>query len=334
MSETEDVQLLKSSTIPPVRVTARGFQTNEEAKKVGETVGAVLWMIGSIINLERLEGVTVAYDYDEALTELDRGFESTAQLQRTRDDVAIGAAMAAPVMREGQVKAHLFIHGAIAEALQQQTEKGWRTAFYTLAHEAAHVEEFCRRDKAMPGVLLNLRLQHEQAVLYEIADMCWGEYAASRLSSFADPEQGKAYEETFCDVLRRTREGGNGNIRAYRMHGDTSQLLDEITEGYGSLSKYASYLLGHLAGEDQTLEKDAGNAWKVLEETQYFSDSMKTLNQIFDGMWRTRDTWTGFEVFEPLMKWVRDMLRIAGITLSMRGGMLYLDVPFSEATMP
>ncbi|MBI1738260.1 MAG: hypothetical protein HYR58_03340 [Acidobacteria bacterium] len=158
-------------------------------------------MLGADIDLQRLDGVTIAYDYDVALSELNRGYEQTRELKRTEDEFAIGVAMAPPVLRDGQVRSHLILHGVISEWLQDEANPCHALALYTLAHEAAHVEDLYFRDRASPGVLLSLRLPHEEAVLFEIADACWSEYAASRRSAYVYPKQGQQYEDTFCDVL-------------------------------------------------------------------------------------------------------------------------------------
>lgn len=333
MSESEDQELPKT-TLPNVKVSLRGFRTEDEAMKAWNLVGANLWMLGALMNLERLDGVTVAYDYDDALAQLDRGFQATCELARTRDEFALGIAMAPAVLRDGQVRAHMFLHGRVAEWLQDESNPAHRIAVYLLAHEAAHVEDLYFRDRAMPGVLLNHRLSHEKAVMFEIADACWSEYAACRRSAFADPEQGKDYEDTFCETLRGARERGNQHIRDYRLHGDTDLLLSHLVREYGGLAKYASYMLGHLAGEKRSLHDGGPRAYEAVEQTGYFGPLMPVLIGALEEMWNTRASWSGLAAYDRLTKFARELLRVAGVELSTRQGMLYMDVPFNEETMP
>ena len=77
-----------------------GFSTEEEARELANEVFAFLKVFGTYLDLERLEAVTIAFDYAHALAEIDRGGFNEA-LTPTRDDVAVGVAMAARVLREG-----------------------------------------------------------------------------------------------------------------------------------------------------------------------------------------------------------------------------------------
>lgn len=68
--------------------------------------------------------MTVAFDYDEALAELDRGYETTYQLTATKG-VAIGVAMAPTVIRDGVIKTHLVLNANYAlSILEEPGEEG------------------------------------------------------------------------------------------------------------------------------------------------------------------------------------------------------------------
>ena len=87
-SEFGDIhELLRTSTTPDVRISLRGFSSEAGAKEMGEIVGIWLRILGACLNLERLEGVTVAYDYDAALAEIDRGISVRNPLAATRDEI-------------------------------------------------------------------------------------------------------------------------------------------------------------------------------------------------------------------------------------------------------
>src|SRR5687768_11887519 len=102
-------------------VSLRGFGNEAEGREFGELLGATLRSISSFINLERLDGVTVAYNYDEALTQLDRGYTPSRQLTRTADSRLLGVAMTAGVLREGTVKAHIVFDAPFVLHLRDGT---------------------------------------------------------------------------------------------------------------------------------------------------------------------------------------------------------------------
>jgi hypothetical protein len=91
-----------------------GFPSQEEADQIGAMVEGCLSAAATELCLDMSgpAGVTVAYDYDRALAELDRGFVSPAALVPSNDN-GVGVAMNVPVIREGMVRSHLVLHAGI-----------------------------------------------------------------------------------------------------------------------------------------------------------------------------------------------------------------------------
>lgn len=56
-------------------------------------LAAYIRYISKYINLERLDGVTVAFEYKEALNTLDRGFQPSEPLIATSSQEIVGVAM-------------------------------------------------------------------------------------------------------------------------------------------------------------------------------------------------------------------------------------------------
>jgi hypothetical protein len=55
----------------------KGFASEEHAKKMVYWTNRFIKMIGTKLNLERLDGVTIALDYAQVRADLDRGYETT-----------------------------------------------------------------------------------------------------------------------------------------------------------------------------------------------------------------------------------------------------------------
>jgi len=243
---------LGEPTAPPFTVQVQGLD-EEPARLLGNKVHGYITVLSTYIDLERLDGVTVAVDYSAALAQLDRGFEATLPLSATDDGIVIGAAMTPGVMRDGVVKSHIVINANVIWPLvavenDKAKDDSHRQALYLLAHECGHVEVFKLNDLAMPDILLKKSFGTiDETVRWQTIMPCWDEYAASRLSaSFGI--QWPYYEETFVKSLQQTWGRANDFIRAYRLHGNLEQVIGEVTNAYGNLIKYASYLLGDLHG--------------------------------------------------------------------------------------
>ncbi|QFI70519.1 hypothetical protein [Sinorhizobium alkalisoli] len=80
-------------------------------KKLAYCVGDYVRELSRYINLERLDGITIAVDYNEALLDLDRGCETDHRLTPSSELVE-GVAMAPSVIRDGVLKSHLVLNAA------------------------------------------------------------------------------------------------------------------------------------------------------------------------------------------------------------------------------
>src|SRR5262249_9757842 len=121
---------------------------------------------------------------------------------------------------------------------------------YIVVHELAHVHEHCLRDQLLPNTLLKTEItKADEAFFYDLADNCWGEYAACFLSASVHPEQAKLYEMPLLALLPKAKD----EILAARKdwlldRGDIGRFWQRSGMILYSLLKYFSYLLGHAAG--------------------------------------------------------------------------------------
>lgn len=315
-------------------VNLQGFSDESSAREFGNLIGNTIRGISCFINLERLDGVTVAYDYDQALTNLDRGYQASRPLTRTEDDHLLGVAMAPAVLREGMVKGHLVLFAPLILKLQLESGEQYHQALYTLAHECGHIEDLKFRDECFPGTILQKQYSsQEESILRQAADVLWEEYAACLKSAIFGPEQSAIYEECFVSALNNARESVNESIRKYRLHGDITRVLEEAGHSLCEPLRMAAYLLGHLDGIGKNWDT-LPNACAALERSTYqpFIDrlmaSLRTMRS-------ERTLWQSMEVYDPLCDIVRSVFKHGGLVLSgLPDGSLYVDVPFTSETMP
>jgi hypothetical protein len=127
MNEAEDFDrekvweefLQRPCTLPPFSAHLRGFESDEQAHEVWGEVLNLLNVFGRFWNLERLHAVTLAADYNAALAEIDRGTGTGHVVTATKDDIAIGVAMAVSVLVEGAPRSHLVINAALMLGLRE-----------------------------------------------------------------------------------------------------------------------------------------------------------------------------------------------------------------------
>jgi len=246
-SGAEERPLLPTAPVD-IGVSLRGFEDRVSAERFGKVIAEVVRSISCYINMERLDGITVAFNYDEALDQLDRGYQASRPLTRTASEQLAGVAMTPAVLRDGAVKSHMVFHAPFVLRLDAETE-GFRHALYLVAHECGHVEDLKYRDEAFPGTILQRPITDaEHAILGQVADAVWEEYAASRTSAVFGKEQTAIYEESFTSVLGVARNRANAAIQSYRLHSDINRVLGEAGNPLCEPLRLAAYLIGHLDG--------------------------------------------------------------------------------------
>jgi hypothetical protein len=313
--------------------TMKGFAAEADAQHVGEFVVGYVKELSRYIDLRGLEGVTVAFDYRAALREVDLGFETTQTLEPS-DDLAVGIAMTASVLRDGEVKSHMVFNANVMVSIADRQNENFGLALHTLAHECAHVEVASRLEAAFPGELVNARFNSVQAARRRAAILdCWEEYEVTRRSARfgADPTDG--YESLFVDHLAASRPKANELIIAYRTHGDVEKVLGEVYEVYASLLKFASYHLGNLAGHGRSVAGEPKTNSAL--DGHWFAPYLERLVTACDTISADYGTWKDRTAFEALGDLIDDVVAEGGVVITELGdGMHRVDVPFSEETIP
>ena len=333
---------LPPSTMPAdLGVSMRGFADEASARRLGDQLFACVSIVGQLIDLSSLDGITVAYHYDDALAQLDRGLEGLRPLTRTDTVDMQGVAMSPAVMRNDVVKTHIVFNAAYLQPLadDQAPAEARTLAIAIIAHECAHVQITAHKERAIPAARFGTRIdEYERAVMFQVAEICWDEYSACRLSAPFAPGQVEPHAETLAALARDARGRADHAIRQYRTHGDLHRLVDEAGAEICQPLKAAAYLLGSLDGRDGDLEPD----WPRLAETRAslqegdYDHIVDRLHEILRELWATRDEWAPeLDTFAPLEALTKAVFDSGGIHFtSGEDGGCHIDVPFSSRTMP
>jgi hypothetical protein len=214
-------EVMANSTAPnPVPFTLVGFEEGY-ARRLADYISLWVRYIGTRMNLERLDGITIAFDYPKALADLDRGYETTF-VNKPTTEFAQGVAMSPVVKREGVIKTHIVLDAGVFSSFLDQKNENWRMLYYQLAHECGHVHDHYLFDLAFPGVFLsppNFKTGLSRYV-FEMGHSCWSEYVASRLSADFVPEQVVHFEETFFTVFENVEQRTDAIEDAFEADGD------------------------------------------------------------------------------------------------------------------
>lgn len=330
----------RPSTAPDCGVDLRGFATKEQAERVGASVNGFIQMCGRIFDLRRLKQVIVARDYDESLAVLERGAPVSGPLKATRDGLGVGIAMTPTIIVDGEPRSVIVLNAlqmsVFAEPERADLEEIRNEMSYTIIHECAHVHDLEMRVKCLPNVILKLQLGPRDGILFPVADACWSEYIACRLSApFAPASTLQGYVEVFGKSLEGAVGTANAAIRQYRMHRDIERLLGEAAGIYKRLLTYGAYLVGHVDGLSRSIEDAAPDAMRAIERNSWFKPFFERLRRDLSALYGVYGEWKSLEVFEPLMRLVYELLKDRGIDVQAKpDGGAYVNVPFSEGTIP
>jgi hypothetical protein len=303
-------ELMANSSLPAnIVIQLKGFE-QEYGTQLGELMGGHLKLLGGLLDLSALDGVTVAWDYKQALLDLDRGFETPNALAPT-SEFGQGIAMTPVVMREDVPKSHIVLDATVFSAFLDQEHPEWHTLHYMLAHECGHVHDRHALNTAFPGFLIKGEgvTNELEKYLYQLSDGCWTEYAASRLSAPFGKAQAGPLEETFFGVLEDLNKRTEDLEDAYAQDKDWHKFFRGLSSEYERIMRFASYLLGHLKGGDDA-EGMAPKFKELMESDHWIVDYIKELDETFDKLWERYGKWEHISEISEIGELIRLMVGI------------------------
>lgn len=103
-----------------------------------------------------------------------------------------------------------------------------------------------------------------------LAEACWSEYVANRLSSAtANHTAVEAMTSTFADALLRTKADIDSEIRSYRYHADLDRLMSLFQRHGEFLVRSACYVLGYIDGLNKPIEVLSADAAEALTDSYF-----------------------------------------------------------------
>lgn len=257
----------KSSPQPPnYPVIFLNCADQETAKQIATAVNVVVSEISHSMTLGRLDRITFAGDYAEALRNIERGFSVSRPLVPTETDFGTGIAMTPLILRDGVAKACIVMQAWLGNALIGEDRDTQTIAIHTLVNQLAHVACIDLIDNALPEILMSRIEDNWEAWLYAHMHEAWTAYFAARISARFNPAGDSGYRDILLAALDRIQESIPRERLDYRFHGNFDRFLQSTISAIGPVLIYMGTLLGHCDGLCQSAYDEEGSLTQALEK--------------------------------------------------------------------
>lgn len=303
---------------------------DELVANIQELIVSFVDMVGVKFDLTGLDGITFSSDYQQALLDLDRGYDTEYKLTPSNDH-GVGIAMSPCVIRDGKLKTHVVISAEYFFEFLKHKRKD--IAINTIAHELAHAELNHLYDVAFPGTLLRKKENVLDHFRTECMLTCWNEFGACWRSAIFGPSSPLIYESAFLPALEETRSAANTVIMEYRTNRDISIVVNKVCGLYSSLLKYSAYHLGNLHGHSID--------WRTIPTTadalqdHWFLPFFERLDSACKAIAADIGNWTSSTPFDELRDIAEDLVADGGMHfVRHEDDQISLDIPMTIETMP
>lgn len=339
-AQTEDAAPTKveePTLSPKFGVNIQGWENDNEAeaKTFAESIYGAVRGMSRVLDLSRLESVVIAWDYQGALAAIDRGGDLPPATP-TSNEYGEGGAMAVHVLRDDEPWNVVVIWTPLVRRLLDEDHPEQALALHTFVHELVHVSDLRLFTRTYPGGWKAAKPRDgRDGVLQAIVNPCQSEYSAQRRSAWAAPAHGLLMLDMLGKALVDVDEKVTDARIAYRLHGDMDVYWPIVTERYRFLFQSLGYGLGHAdwiaAAADEYPELAAQYEARLAELRElpsgWLIEACREAVQPFYEL----ATWSGPEVYDPLIAVVEDLLNRHGMFTSAQGEGIYVDMPMAHA---
>ena len=227
-------------------VSLKGFNDENLARSVGDSLLSCFNKLNKLIDISRLELISVGYsddDYISLLSEFRKG------LNRTNDSTAVGAGMTV-VSNPTDLRFRIFFSGVgicgLIKKHYDNDESLIDGALHTIAHEFIHVYVGTELYTNYSELLTTVTPQNiHQELKWKTILSCWDEYRVCSLCATFGEDPTENYES----ILKNTLHSFEENVAQAKIdRSDWGILLTRVYSEISSLLKYSSYSLGTCIG--------------------------------------------------------------------------------------
>lgn len=238
-------------------VSFRGCADQATANRIAEIVRVIVDQLGRHMPVRRIESITFASDYEQALKDIDRGFQASSPLTPTSVEYGMGVAMAPLVLRDYGVRCCIVMRSWLGQALLSNGDSAdWRSAVHVLGTMVARAAYIDMVDNALPGVLLEPVADPWAAFFVRYVESVSSNYFVARSVAGINPELRSGYQELFRNALKSAFETIPAARLEYRHHGDLDAFLEITMPRLSDVLAHGAAVIGHCDGLEETLTDD------------------------------------------------------------------------------
>ncbi|MCB1474839.1 MAG: hypothetical protein H6883_02635 [Rhodobiaceae bacterium] len=329
-------QELPAETLPSsCSVNIRGWENDDEAeaRKFGQDVLSLAREVSRYLDLSRLEGIVIGWDYAEALASVDQG-EGVPPTAPTANEYGQGGAMAMHVVRDDEIWSVVVIWTALVRQLSQTKQPEHQLALQTFVHELVHVNDLRLFTRTYPGGWRAAKPRDgRDANLQPIVHPCQSEYSAQRRAAWAAPEHGLALLDMLGDAMKDV----DGQIRSarvsYRRHGDLDRYWSVVVQRLTFLFQAIGYGLGHAdwveAKAKEHPELAARYRAKLADLAGFPSGWMLDACRDAVKPFFELEQWVDMNIYDPLIEVLERLLNQNGMYTRAHGDGIYVYMPYT-----
>ena len=285
-------------TLPAsIRMNLRGFLSHDEGHRMAGKAVECLQELSRIIDIASLEGVTIAQDYDDALTHLEEIFSPPPLVLIGDDEGDSGGVLA--TRPDGVIRHHIVLRMTALAGFSGASAGAFENALGALARQCARVEASACFDKAFPAFIFGpLPAESADARRRATYFSCWEAFSTAWLSAPFARNQSKWLEGQFLDTLAATRLLAAEALGVGFARTDPQSALLQVHSYYRVLMRDCAAHLGNMVGQQLTIA-DFPRSLDALE-AHWFGDAYTDMDTLLRHIASQMGGWPNLDLFEQI----------------------------------
>jgi hypothetical protein len=280
----------QSSTPHSYRINFRDFATQEQANAIARAVGIVVNDLASHLELDHLETIIFADDYQASLREIDHELTTLANLRTTGVEGLVGVASTVCDYLDGRPRSYVIMRSWLGHALISGEEDAIRVATHMLSSILSQASFSILLDSAFGDSGKRPSYSPMEELAYAPMNGAPAAYYSAWMSAHLDPGAGDSYREVVLRMLEHSKILIDSERRAYRSHHDLDRFLYLATQAIGDLLMATAKLIGHCDASNSSIYGDSDELRAALAH-QWLSDWVRLYSQDLRRVFASRGVW-------------------------------------------
>ncbi|OSZ69092.1 hypothetical protein CAP39_09875 [Sphingomonas sp. IBVSS1] len=292
-----------------------GCGDTDNVRELSNAIQSIVTSLARALPLHRLDGITVAIDYRDAVASLDRGYDGASPADTAPEEIGQGIAQTITVKRDGIWKQRVIVDAAAAFVLLSEKNDDVEWGLYILVRQLAEVAISEMIERHLPNDWMQPISERLDGLLYRSLHPAIFGYLGSHVSAgFGDPPRHTDVKrELLITALGEMRSAGLAARFNYRYHGDMDRLLRVVMPRISYVLQFAADLLGHCAASGVEPFDSDGKLAHALSEAglklwfPVYRDRLERFRMRM-GQWESFDEFLALNIHVERLMWQLGML--------------------------